>query len=91
MLDLISFTPNDSLLKEGGRLASPLGAAGEGPGRFNLIAQPTPANLERLAELLDGGTLRVPIQNTFDLAEAGDALAAFSSTHTQGKVGITIR
>lgn len=90
VLDLVSYTPDDSLLKEGGRLASPLGAAGEGPGRFNLMAQPTPANLERLAEFLEGGALRVPIQNTFELAEAGEALATFSSAHTQGKLGITV-
>jgi NADPH:quinone reductase len=31
LLDLVSFTPDASVLKEGGRLASPLGAAGEGP------------------------------------------------------------
>ncbi len=64
ILDVVSFMPQDSLLKEGGRLASPLGTAGEGPGRFNLMAQPTPENLQRLAELLDDGTLRVPIQNS---------------------------
>ncbi len=90
ILDVVSFTPQDSLLTEGGRLASPLGAAGEGPGRFNLVAQPTPENLQRLAELLDDGTLRVPIQNSYELARAGEALAAFRSTHTQGKLSITI-
>ena len=90
ILDVVSFTPQDSLLKEGGRLASSLGAAGEGSGRFNLIAQPTPQNLQRLAELLDDGTLRVPIQNGYELAQAGEALAAFSSTHTQGKLSITL-
>jgi NADPH:quinone reductase len=90
VLDLVSYTPDDSLLEEGGRLALSLGVGGEGPGRFNLMAQPTPANLERLAELLEGGALRVPIQNTFELAEAGEALATFSSAHTQGKLGITV-
>ena len=58
ILDLANFTPDTTLLKEGGRLASPLGAAGEGPGRFNLMAQPTPENLQRLSELIDNGTLR---------------------------------
>jgi NADPH:quinone reductase-like Zn-dependent oxidoreductase len=48
ILDVVSFAPQDSLLAEGGRLASPLGAAGEGRGRFN--ARPTPENLQRLAE-----------------------------------------
>jgi NADPH:quinone reductase-like Zn-dependent oxidoreductase len=34
VLDVVSQAPDDSLLREGGRLASPLGAAGEAPGRF---------------------------------------------------------
>jgi NADPH:quinone reductase len=90
ILDVVSFAPQDSLLKKAGRLASPLGAAGEGAGRFNLVAQPTLENLQRLAELLDDGTLRVPIQNSYELAHAGEALAAFGSTHTQGKLSIWI-
>jgi NADPH:quinone reductase len=90
ILDVVSFTPQDSLLTEGGRLASPLGAAGEGPGRFNLMAQPTPENLQRLAELLEDGTLRVWIPNSYELAHLGEALEAFRSTHTQGKLSITI-
>jgi NADPH:quinone reductase-like Zn-dependent oxidoreductase len=90
ILDLVNFTPQDALLKESGRLASPLGAAGEGAQRFNLMAQPTPANLLRLANLLDSGTLRVHIQETYDLAHAGDALQHLTSRHTQGKLGLTI-
>ncbi len=41
LLDLVSFAPDASMLKEGGRLASPLGAAGEGPGRANVMASGT--------------------------------------------------
>lgn len=90
VLDVVSPTPDASLLKEGGRLASPIGAAGEGTGRFNIMAEPTPANLQRLAELLDSGALRVPIQRSYRLEEAGDALQALPGTHTQGKLGLTI-
>ena len=90
ILDLVSHAPQESLLKEGGRVASPLGAAGEGPGRFNLLAQPTPENLERLAELLDTGALRVHIQESYELARAADALQALTSAHTQGKLGLNI-
>ncbi len=90
LLDLVSSSPDASVLKEGGRLASPLGAAGEGPGRTNLMATPTTTNLERLARLLDAGTLRVPIQHTYSLEQAGTALKALPSTHTQGKLAITI-
>ena len=90
ILDVVSQTPDASLLADGGRLASPLGAAGEGAGRFNLMAQPTPANLRRLAELLDAGTLRVSIQRSYRLEQAGEALQALSSTHTRGKLSLTI-
>jgi NADPH:quinone reductase-like Zn-dependent oxidoreductase len=90
ILDVVSQAPDASLLNDGGRLASPLGAAGEGPGRFNLMAQPTPANLQRLAELLDAGTLRVPIQRSYPLEQAGEALQALPATHTQGKLGLIV-
>jgi NADPH:quinone reductase len=90
LLDLVSFTPDDSVLKRGGRLASTLGAAGEGPGRSNLMAVPTTPNLERLAQLLDAGALRVPIQHTYPLEQAGTALDALPTTHTQGKLAITV-
>ena len=75
ILDVVSFAPQETLLSAGTRLASSNGAAGEGPGRFNLYAQPSPENLERLAGLLDAGTLRVSIQESFELAQAGEALA----------------
>ncbi len=90
LLDVVSRTPDASVLKQEGRLASPLGAAGEGSGRTNLMASPTTSNLERLAQLLDAGTLRVPIQHTYPLEQAGTALQALASTHTQGKLAITI-
>lgn len=90
ILDLVSFAPKDSLLADGGRLASPLGAAGEGEGRFNLMAKPTPETLQRLADLLDEGTIRVPIQKTYDLARGEEALRDFATAHTQGKLGIAI-
>jgi len=90
VFDVVSQAPDASLLSEGGRLASPLGAAGEGPGRFNIVAEPTPANLEPLAELLDDGTLRVPIERSYGLEHAGEALEALPTTHTRGKLGVTI-
>lgn len=90
ILDVVSSAPDTSLLKEGGRLASPLGAAGEGPGRFNVMAVPSPENLQRLAGLLADGALRVPIAATYPLERAGEALRAPPATHTQGKLGLTI-
>jgi NADPH:quinone reductase len=90
ILDVVSSEPDTSLLNEGGRLASTLGAAGEGAGRFNLVAHPSPADLQRLAELLDTGALRVSLQRSYELEQAGDALQALPATHTQGKLGVTI-
>ncbi len=90
ILDLVSFTPDASVLKEGGRLASSLGAAGEGPGRTNLIASGTTPSLERLAEMLEAGSLRVRVQETHPLEHAGEALQSLASSHTQGKVAIAI-
>jgi NADPH:quinone reductase-like Zn-dependent oxidoreductase len=54
------------------------------------MAHPAPATLKRLATLLDAGTLRVPIQRSYPLERAGEALEALPSTHTQGKLGLTI-
>ena len=54
------------------------------------MAVPTRANLQRLAELLDAGTLRVRIQSTYRLEQAGQALQALSAVHTQGKLGLQI-
>ena len=89
LFDLVSQAPDATLLNDGGRLASPLGAAGEGTGRFNVGAVPSPENLQRLGELL-AGTLRVPIQRTYALEDAGDALQALPAKHTQGKLAVSI-
>ena len=65
-------------------------AAGDGPGRTNVMAVPTPENLERLGRLLEAGTLRAPIQSTYGLDQAGEALRALGTAHTQGKLGIQV-
>ena len=93
LLELVSYAPdgfnaNAAALKPGGRGASPLSAAGDGPGRANVMATPSPENLERVAQLLEAGTLRVPILSSYRLDQAGDALHALGTTHTQGKIGI---
>jgi len=55
-----------------------------------IMAQPTTANLDRVAQLLDSGTLRVPVQDTYPLDRATDALQALATSHTQGKLAIRI-
>jgi NADPH:quinone reductase-like Zn-dependent oxidoreductase len=95
LLDLASFTPEDfdayaAALKPDGRGASPNGAAGDGPGRTNVMAVASPENLERLSRLLAAGTVAVPVQRSYDLSEAADALQALGSTHIQGKLAIRV-
>jgi NADPH:quinone reductase-like Zn-dependent oxidoreductase len=93
LLDLVSYAPGayDAALKPEARVASPNGAAGDGPGRTNLMSSPTPENLHRLAALLADGTLRIPVQATYELARAPEGLAALAGTHIQGKLAIRVR
>jgi NADPH:quinone reductase len=93
LLDLINYAPGtyDAALKDGARIASPTGAAGEGPGRTMVMAAPTAANLQRLGALLADGTLRIPVQATCLLAQAPQALASLAGEHTQGKLAIEVR
>ena len=91
VLDLVNYGPDvpASLVKDGGRIASPTGAAGEGTGRTMVMAAPTSENLQRLAALL-AATLRVPIHATYELVQAPDALTALATTHTQGKLAVRV-
>jgi NADPH:quinone reductase len=93
LLDLVSYAPGafDGCLKDGARVASSNGAAGEGLGRTNVMAVPSDENLRRLAALLDDGTMRVHIQDTFELDRATDALRALATEHVRGKLAISVR
>ena len=93
LLDLVNYVPGtyDAALKDGARIASPTGAAGEGPGRTMVMAAPTAENLQRLGQLLADGTLRVPVQATYPLEQAPEALTALTGEHTQGKIAIEVR
>jgi NADPH2:quinone reductase len=92
VLDLVNYGPGvpASLVKDSGRVASPTGAAGDGPGRTMVMAAPTSENLQRLAELLTHGALRVPIHATYELANAPEALTVLASTHTRGKLAVRV-
>ncbi len=79
-----------AVVRDGGRIASSSGAVGEGPGRTNVMAVPTAATLERLAGLLADGSLRVPIQASYPLDQADQALKTLIGQHTQGKLAITL-
>ncbi len=84
------FEAHASALREGGRASSPVGAAGEGAGRTNVMAMPSVENLERLTRLIDEAGMKVPIQRRYELSEAGDALRDLASTHKQGKLAVHI-
>jgi NADPH:quinone reductase len=92
VIDLVSYEPGafDAALAPRGRVASPNSAAGEGSGRTNIVAIPSPENLERLGTLLAEGTLKVPIQDSYELERAAEALEALGSTHTRGKLAIRV-
>jgi len=85
-------TPYDAVLAEGGRIASPTNAAGEGPGRTNVVhaAILNRESLDRVGQLLANGTIKVPIQQTYDLAQAPEALGALGAGHTQGKIALRV-
>jgi NADPH:quinone reductase-like Zn-dependent oxidoreductase len=95
LVDIVTMmqpTPYDGALAEGGRIASPSNAAGEGPGRTDVMhaAILNREGLERVAGLLADGTVKVPIQRTYDVDQGPEALAALGSGHTQGKVAIRV-
>jgi len=92
LLDLVSYAPGafDDALRDGARVASSNGAAGEGPGRTNVIAVPSEDNLRRLGALLDDGTLQVHIHETFEFDRATDALRALATEHVRGKLAISV-
>jgi NADPH:quinone reductase len=61
-----------------------------GAGRTNVMAAPTQDILGRIAQHLADGTLKVPIQQTYDLAQAPEALQALAATHTRGQLALRI-
>jgi NADPH:quinone reductase-like Zn-dependent oxidoreductase len=85
-------TPYDGVLTDGGRVASPTNAAGEGPGRTNVMhaAILDRESLDRVAGLLADGTIEVPIQRTYELDQAPEALQALQAGHTRGKIAIRV-
>ena len=92
LLDLVSYAPGafEAALADGARVASPNGAAGDGPGRANVMSVASTENLERVAQLLEEGTLRVPVQGTYELDRAAEALQALGTSHTRGKLAVAI-
>ena len=89
LLDLASYTPDGfnanaaAALKPGGRGASPLSAAGDEPGHTNVMAVPSPENLQRL-----GQKPGRPWAVMAGLSEfGGGVLTALGLLHPLGPVG----
>ena len=81
------------LLAPGGRFASTVGVGPDQLARQDIratsvIANPDAATLDRLAAEVAAGRLRLPIQHTYPLAEAGHAFADFSGA--LGKLAIAV-
>jgi NADPH2:quinone reductase len=77
-------------LADGARIVSTAGAAGEGEGRHNAMGSADTGEVATVAKLLEDGALRVPIQRTYGLEEAGTALADLPGKHTTGKLAIAV-
>ena len=92
IVDLVNFAPGtyDAALKHGGRLSSPTNAAGEGPGRTNVMAAPSPEILDRIGQHLADGTLRRPDPADLRPRPGPDALHALGTTHTRGKLALRV-
>jgi len=83
-------TPFAGVVKDGGRIASPTYSAGYGPGRINVIHGPCTEILERVARHLADGTIRIPVERTYELADAATALDALATHHTRGKIALRV-
>jgi NADPH:quinone reductase-like Zn-dependent oxidoreductase len=95
VIDTASFSAEDferwaAGLRPGGRGSSPVGAAGDADGRSNVLAVSSVDNMRRFAAILEEGSLQVPIQQTYELADATTALQDLNTKHTQGKRAIRV-
>jgi NADPH:quinone reductase-like Zn-dependent oxidoreductase len=54
------------------------------------MATPTRENLERVGALLADGSLRMPVQATYEFAQAPEAIAALAGAHTQCNLAIQV-
>jgi NADPH:quinone reductase-like Zn-dependent oxidoreductase len=83
------------LVKDGGRASTTLNAADvaalaeRGVTATNVMGTPTAEKLASIAEQAASGTLQVPIQQTYALADAPSAMTAFSAG-TRGKLVLTV-
>ncbi len=90
--DPIGFAELAALARQEGRAASSIGAAGHSTEIGGVAVSNVggdPELLDTLGKLVAEGTLRDPIQRTYRLEDAADALQAFTNEHTLGKLVIS--
>lgn len=93
-LDLVggeAITSSPQLLAEGGRLASIVdpAAVAEAGGKYWFV-RPDADDLATLCGLVEDGRLRVNLERTFPLEEAGEAHRLIEAGHVQGKLALTV-
>jgi NADPH:quinone reductase-like Zn-dependent oxidoreductase len=83
-------------LRQGGRLATTVHSADEaalaarGICATNVDVFGATGGLDAVARLADAGGITVPLDHTFPLAEAAQALAAIQAGHVRGKIVLTV-
>jgi NADPH:quinone reductase-like Zn-dependent oxidoreductase len=99
VLDLIAGQTQErswGVLKRGGTLVSTLGqpspekASESKVNAKGFMAQPNPAQLAEIAQLIDDGKVRVVVDKTFPLSEAAAAQTYAENEHVRGKVVLTV-
>lgn len=99
LIDLVNrgdaFTAIAGLVRDGGRIATTLGAAdvealaARGIRATNVMGAPTAEKLADIVEHVAEGSVHVEVQETFPLERAGEAIAAFAAG-TVGKLVLTV-
>ena len=79
-----------AVLKENGRHASIADSDVEEHGGTWMWVNPVGAELQELAEMVDGNKLQVEVAETFPWAEAAEAFRLNMEGHTRGKIVVTV-
>ncbi|MFG1656415.1 NADP-dependent oxidoreductase [Micromonospora chersina] len=81
--------PLAGLLAAGGRLASTIGfGPDQHPAAVSILAKPDRTDLDRLADDVQAGRVRVPVEHRYELDEVPRALAGFRGT--LGKLAVSL-
>ncbi|WP_407709120.1 zinc-binding dehydrogenase [Arthrobacter nitrophenolicus] len=79
-----------AVLADGGRHASIANSNVEQHGGEWMCVSPVGADLQKLADLVDGGKLHVEVAEVFPVDRAADAFRANMEGHTRGKIVIAV-